>query len=281
MSAIGVPYIQTPTYIAFKNARILLRCVSVDVALVFNAIVLFLQHFPCAHCMQVSPHVHPCAHVQEPELHFSHEHPSSHVLMSTKTHTFIKKPKKSADSESLHISAADTITNYHAATHTRSIYVKLHTDMNAQTSAPAQALINDVCEYLQEYLHACDPHMPMLTLQYIQNIQNEAAIVAIVSEMLGDARHLTDDKEILASPDAQNIVQVWRAVKQSDQNTIQLIKDEIMRLRRQCLLPPGPTPPRSLRPTGPEIDLENRRPSSIGGPTLARMRALLAVFSST
>lgn len=121
----------------------------------------------------------------------------------------------------------------------------------------------------------------MLTLQYIQNIQNEADIVAIVNQMLGDARHLTDDKEVLASPDAQHIVQVWRAVKQNDQNTIHLIQDEIMRLRRQCLLPPGPTPARSLRPTGPEIDIENRRPSSIGGPTLVRMRALLAVFSST
>lgn len=104
MHAIGVPYIQTPTYIAFKNARILVRCVSVDVALAFNAALVLLQHLPFAHSMQVSPHVHPSAHVQEPELQCLHEHPSSHVLMSTKTRTFIKKPKKSADSEILHIS---------------------------------------------------------------------------------------------------------------------------------------------------------------------------------
>lgn len=153
--------------------------------------------------------------------------------------------------------------------------------MDPQTSAPAQALINDVCLYLQEYLHAFDQEMPMLTLQYIQRIKNEDAIVAIVNQMLGDVRHLTDDKEVLQSRDAQNIVQVWRAVKQNDQNTIHLIRDEIMRLRRQCLLPAGPSPPRSVRPKGPEVDLENRRPSWIGGPTLARMRALLTVFSST
>ena len=173
-------------------------------------------------------------------------------------------------------SYTSTPQNFHAATHTCSIYVKLPTHMNPQTSAPAQPLINDVCLYLQEYLHAFDQDMPMLTLQYIQNIQNEVAIVAIVNQMLGDARHLTDDEEVLQSPEAQNIVQVWRAVKQSDKNTISLINDEIARLRRQCLLPAGPTPPRSLHPKGPEIDLDNRRPSSIVGPTLARMRALLA-----
>jgi hypothetical protein len=150
--------------------------------------------------------------------------------------------------------------------------------MNPQPSAPGQTLINDVCQYLQEYLHAFDEGMPMLTLQYIEKIQNEDAIVAIVNQVLGDYRHLTNDEEVRRSPEAQNIAQVWRAVKQSDENTIQLIKDEIMRLRRQCLLPTGPSSTRSERPKGPEFDIENRRPESINGPTLARMCALLAVF---
>lgn len=171
-----------------------------------------------------------------------------------------------------------TPQNYDAATRTCSIYVNLHTDMNPQSRAPDQGLINDVCEYLQEYLHAFDEDMPMLTLQYIQNIKNDDAIVAIVCQMLREYRHLTNDEEVRRSPEAQKIVQVWRAVSQRDQNTMQLIKDEIMRLRRQCLLPTGPSSTRSERPQGPEFDIENRRPQSIGGPTLTRMRAILDVF---
>lgn len=262
MRATGVPYILTPAYISFKNARILVRFVLV---IPEN---LCVWHLPFAQAVHVSPHVHPSTQVHFWELHFSHEHPFSHsdVFMSANTRTFIKKCKKSTYSEILHKSCLDPV----------SIYVKLPTDMNPQPSAPDQPLVNDVCQNLQEYLHAFDNDMPMLTLKYIQDIKDENAIVEIVNQMLGDMRHLTNAAEVLQSPEAQNIVRVWRAVKQKDPNTISLINEEITRLRRQCLLPAGPTPKHTPHAKGPQFDLDNTHPSSIVGPTFARMRALLA-----
>ena len=90
MRAVGASYIQTPTYIPSRNARILLRCVSGKVVLEADVALILLQHFPFAHSLHVSPHVHPSSHVHAPELQLSHEHPTSHVPMSTNTHTFIK-----------------------------------------------------------------------------------------------------------------------------------------------------------------------------------------------
>lgn len=150
------------------------------------------------------------------------------------------------------------------------------------TSQPIvlQDVIIDVCDFLLEYIHTFHQHhSSMKLLEYIQSIKDRPAIVDIVTQMQGDLSQLGDPPE----QDIAKIEQVWNAVKNHDKNTINLIKQEIDKFRAQSTFETPPGPETQRRPhqnhdeTHPQSALQDRRPTSVTGPTLARMRGLLAL----